>query len=130
MIKLYGFPLPARSVYLEGLFGGTSPDAIKAVARDHLAAGFAVLDRHGRFAPHVAGDTFTLADIVFLYTADLANMVARKCLDRDFLAERPKMTELLRTLGENPNARQIAKAREAAIPAFVAAVRKRVGLDK
>jgi len=128
-IELY-VELPARTCFVEAFFGGTVPDAIKAVARENLVAGFAAVARHGRFAPYVAGDTFTLADIVFLYSVDLANVVAQKCFGRDLLAEYPQMQALLKRLGENPHVQEIARARNAGTPAFVAAVRARLGLDK
>jgi len=128
-IELY-IELPARSCFIEAFFGGTAPDAIKAMARDNLTAGFAALKRHGRFAPYVAGSEFTLADIVFLYSADVANAVAQTLFGRDFLGENPDMAALLKRLGENPHVRQIAKTREAALPGFIAAIRKKLGIDK
>src|SRR5512137_278880 len=73
-IELY-IELPARSCFAEAFFGGTVPEAIKSKARDDLQAGFDTLRRHARFAPYVAGEAFTLADIVFLYSVDLAAAV-------------------------------------------------------
>jgi len=128
-IELY-VELPARSCFAEVFFGGKLPEAIKSKAREDLLAGFATLKRHACFAPYVAGDTFTLADIVFLYSVDLANVVAQKCFGRDLLAEYPQMQALLKRLGENPHVQEIARARDAGTPAFVAAVRARLGLDK
>jgi glutathione S-transferase len=121
-IELY-IELPARTCYAEVFFGATVPDAIKAKARDDLAAGFATLQRHGKFAPYVAGDQFTLADIVFLYSVELANTVARKLFDLDLLGEMPAARALLQRLGENPNVQAIARNRDAAMPAVVAAMR-------
>jgi glutathione S-transferase len=123
-IELY-IELPARSCFPEAFFGASVPDGVKALARENLVAGFAALKRHGRFAPYVAGDTFTLADIVFLYSVDLANNVARAVFGLDLLAEHPAAVALLQRLGENPHVQAIARAREAARPAFVEAVRAR-----
>ena len=128
-IELY-IELPARTCFLEAFFGGTVPDAVKAQAKDNLVAGFAALQRHGKFAPYVAGDAFTLADIVFLYSVDLAHVVARKCFGHDFLAEYPAMAALLQRLGEKPNVQEIARVRDAAHAGFVAAIRKKLGLDR
>jgi glutathione S-transferase len=121
-IELY-IELPGRTCYAEVFFGASVPDAIKARARDELAAGFATLQRHGKFAPYVAGDQFTLADIVFLYSVELANTVARKLFDLDLLGEMPAARALLQRLGENPNVQAIARNRDAAMPAVVAAMR-------
>lgn len=76
-IELY-IALPARSCYGEAFFGVTLPDALKVRARDELVAGFAVLKRHGRFSPFVAGNSFALADIVFLYSSELGASVGKQ----------------------------------------------------
>ncbi len=44
------------------LFRPTTPDAFKAIAKDTLAAKFAVLDRHLASSRFLAGDGFTVAD--------------------------------------------------------------------
>ena len=124
-IELY-IELPARSCFAEAFFGGTVPDAIKSKARDDLQAGFATLKRHARFAPYVAGDTFTLADIVFLYSVDLAAAVGKQLFGLDLLGDLPAAMALLQRLGENAHVKAIAAKREAGRPAFVAAVRARL----
>jgi glutathione S-transferase len=124
-IELY-IELPARTCFPQAFFGASVPDAIKARARDDLIAGFATLKRHGKFAPYVAGDTFTLADIVFLYSVDLASAVAHSVFGLDLLAEHPAALALLQRLGENPHVQAIARTRDAARPAFVEAVKARL----
>lgn len=121
-IELY-IELPARSCFVEAFFGGKMPEPIKAMARENLLAGFATLKRHGKFTPYVAGDTFTLADIVFMFSADLAAGVGAKLWGIDLLAEMPAAKALLQRFGELPHARAIAARREAAMPAFIAATR-------
>jgi glutathione S-transferase len=123
-IELY-IELPARSCFLEAFFGGKSPDAIKDKAREDLRAGFATLKRHGKFAPYVAGDAFTLADIVFLYSVDLGAAVAQQLFGLDLLGEIPAAGALLQRLAENPNVSGIAAKRDAAMPAFIASARER-----
>ena len=124
-IELY-IELPARSCFAEAFFGGSVPAAIKSKAREDLQAGFAALKRHGRFAPYVAGGTFTLADIVFLYSVDLAATVGKQLFGLDLLGDLPAARTLLQLLGENPHVKAIAAKREAGTPAFVAAVRARL----
>lgn len=123
-IELY-IELPARSCFLEAIFGLSTPDAIKEKARAELIAGFATLKRHGRFAPFVAGDSFTIADIMFLYSVDIAALVAQRQFGLDVLADLPAARDLLRRLGENPNVQMIAKRRDAETPGFIAAIRAR-----
>jgi len=123
-IELY-IDLPARTCFAEAMFGGTVPDAIKAQAKDDLQAGFATLQRHGKFAPYVAGDTFTHADIVFLYSIDLATTVGKRLFGLDLLGDLPAAQALRTRLGENPHVKDIAARRDAAMPAFIAAIKAR-----
>jgi glutathione S-transferase len=123
-IELY-VELPARACFLEAIFGLSLPDAIKAKAREDLVAGFATLKRHGKFAPYVAGDSFTLADIVFLYSVDLAALVGQRQFGLDLLADFPAARALLQRLGEIPHVQAIARKRDAATPGFIAAIRAR-----
>lgn len=127
-IELY-IELPARSCFGEAIFGLTTPDAIKAKAREDLVAGFATLRRHGRFAPYVVGDKFTIADIVFLYSVDLAALVAQRQFGLDLLADLPAARELLQRLGERPHVQALARKRDAETPAFIQAIRARFGAN-
>jgi glutathione S-transferase len=120
-LELY-VELPARSCYPEALFGAKCPDAIKAKARDELISGFAALKRHGKFSPYLAGDSFTLADIVFLYSVELAVSVAKNLFAIDFLEDFPEASDLLQRLGERPHVQAIAAQRAVEWPKFIAAV--------
>ncbi|MCJ7453581.1 MAG: glutathione S-transferase [Steroidobacteraceae bacterium] len=123
-IEIY-IELPARSCFAEAFFGGKVPDAIKAKAREDLLAGFATLKRHGKFSPYVAGDMLTIADVMFLYSVDLAAGVARQLFGLDLLADMPEAQALLLQLVENPHAKSIAATRDAGMPGFIAAMRAR-----
>ncbi|MVV49255.1 glutathione S-transferase family protein [Pseudomonas sp. PB120] len=120
-IELY-IELPARACYPEAFFGMQLPDAIKEKTKAELLAGFAALGRHARFAPYVAGDSLSIADLYFLYSVPLAYGVAKKLFDIDLLAEMPAAKALLERLEQNPNVQRIAADKEAAMPAFMAMV--------
>lgn len=124
-IELY-IELPGRSCFAEAYFGGRVSQSIKDKARDDLAGGFAAVRRHAKFAPYVAGSEFTLADIVFLYSADLANGVARVLFDTDHLAAWPEATALMERLGQNPHVQKLARNRDAGRAAFVETVKARL----
>ena len=124
-IELY-IELPGRSCFAEAFFGGRVSQSIKDKARDDLAGGFAAVRRHAKFAPFVAGAEFTLADIVFLYSAELANTVAKILFSTDHLAGWPEAASLLERLGQNPHVQVLARNREAGRPAFVEAVKARI----
>jgi glutathione S-transferase len=74
----------------------------------------------------VAGADFTLADIVFLYSVDLAAAVSRSVFGTDPLADWPQAVELLHRLGQSPHVQEIARRREAARPAFIESVKARL----
>ena len=110
-IELY-IELPARSCFIEAFFGGRLSQSIKDRAREDLAAGFAALRRHAKFAPFVAGAEFTLADIVFLYSADLAATVSKSLFGVDPLANWPEASGVAAATGrESPRAGDRAQSR-------------------
>ena len=120
-IELY-IELPARACYGEAFFGGTMPDAIKEKAKNELLLGFAALGRHGKFAPYVAGDSLSLADLYFLYSVPLAYGVGKKLFGLDVLAELPQAKALLERLEQNPNVQKVGADKEAAMPEFLAMI--------
>jgi glutathione S-transferase len=120
-IELY-IELPGRACYGEAFFGMTLPEAIKEKTRTELLLGFAALGRHGKFAPYVAGDSLSIADLYFLYSVPLACAVGQKLFGIDLLAEMPQAKTLLERLEQNPHVQKIAADKDAAMPAFLAMI--------
>jgi glutathione S-transferase len=120
-IELY-IELPGRACYGEAFFGMTVPDAIKEKTKTELLLGFAALGRHGKFAPYVAGDSLSIADLYFFYSVPLACAVGQKLFGIDLLAEMPQAKALLERLEQNPHVQKIAADKEAAMPAFLAMI--------
>ncbi len=120
-IELY-IELPGRACYGEAFFGMTLPDAIKEKTKSELLLGFAALGRHGKFAPYVAGDSLSIADLYFLYSVPLACAVGHKLFGIDLLAEMPQAKALLERLEQNPHVQKIAADKEVAMPAFLAMI--------
>ncbi len=118
-IELY-IELPARACYPQAFFGMQVPDAIKEKAKAELLQGIASLARHGKFAPYVAGESLSIADIYFLYSVGLACAVGQKVFDLDLLAEFPAAKALLARFEKNPHVQRITADREAAMPTFLA----------
>jgi glutathione S-transferase len=122
-IELY-IELPARLCYVEVLFSGrATPEALKAKARRDLIKGFAALARRGQFAPYVAGTEFTLADIYFLYSVDLAQQVAEELFGLNLLDEVAGARDLLERLNGRRYAQRVAADRDADFPSFLERVR-------
>ena len=120
-IELY-IELPARACFAEAFFGMSVPDAIKGKAKGELLLGIASLGRHGKFAPYVAGDSLSIADLYFLYSVSLACAVGKKLFELDLLAELPAARALLERLQETPIAQRINADKEAGMPAFLAMI--------
>ena len=106
-IELY-IELPARTCFAEAFFGGEVSDETKEKAKAALEKGIACLRRNGRFSPFVAGDNFTYADIMMMYSLSLAGACAKRVLGMDLLGDFPEAKTLLATLGERESAKQIA----------------------
>jgi glutathione S-transferase len=79
-----------------------------------------------KFAPYLAGDSLTLADIVFFFSVDIAAAVGKQVFGLDLLADLPGAQALIARLSERPHARTIAANRDAGMPAFIAAMRARL----
>lgn len=120
-IELY-IELPGRACYGEAFFGSPVPEAIKEKTKAELLLGFAALGRHGKFAPYVAGDSLSIADLYFLYSVPLACAVGQKLFGIDLLAEMPKAKVLLERLEQSPHVQKIAADKEAEMPAFLAMI--------
>ncbi|MFJ9990758.1 glutathione S-transferase [Pseudomonas putida] len=123
-IELY-IELPARTCYAEAFFGTAVEPLVKERARSELLAGFATLKRNGRFAPYVAGEKLTLADLMFCFSVDLACAVGKKVLGIDFLADVPQAAALLEKLREHPHMARIVADKEAAMPRFMEMIKNK-----
>jgi glutathione S-transferase len=122
-IELY-IELPARLCYVEVFFGGRrTPEALREKARRDLIKGFAALQRRGQFAPFVAGDRFTLADIYFMYSVDLAQTVGERLFGLDLLGGIAGGASLLERLSSLGNAKVVAADKLAELPVFLQRVR-------
>tara|TARA_R110002110_G_scaffold179478_1_gene384953 strand:+ start:1054 stop:1674 length:621 start_codon:yes stop_codon:yes gene_type:complete len=106
-IELY-IELPARTCFAEAFFGGEVSDETKDKAKADLAKGIACLRRNGQFSPYVAGDAFTYADIMLMYSLGLAGSCAKRVLGTDLLGDFPEAKALMAQLAERESAKQIA----------------------
>ena len=117
MIELY-IELPARRCHTEAFWGVPVHENTKKEVKRALFNGMQSLSRAASFNPYVAGDTFSAADIFFLYSVDLASSVAKKLFDVDLFEHAPGSKELMKRLNEMPEVIAISEARKAATPAF------------
>jgi len=123
-VELY-IELPARTCYAESFFGMPVEPLVKEKARSELLAGFSTVERNGKFAPYLAGEQLTLADVMFAFSVDLAVATAKKVLNLDLLADFPKIATLLAKLGEHPHMAKIQADKDAAMPGFLEMMRNK-----
>ena len=83
-------------------------DETKEKAKVALKLGIACLKRRGKFAPYVAGDSFTYADIMFAYSLNLARGCAKRVLDMDLLEDFASAESLLALIASRDSAKLIA----------------------
>jgi len=115
--------LVARRLYA-GLFAGAplSESAKQSVAKE-LAKGIRALKTLAKFAPHVAGGEFTLADCAAAVHFPLVSLATKAAYGRDFLEEIPQVKPYLKMLGERPAVAKVNADRRAAVEASKAAAK-------
>ena len=120
ILQLY-LELPARRCYSEAFFGGQVSQQIKDETKADLLKGIKALQLRASFSPYVAGDEFSMADIVFIYSIDLAYSVAKKLFDIDLLENMDAVKMLIEKLKQRPHVICVLKERDAALAAFIEA---------
>jgi len=113
MAELY-LELPARRCHPEVFFGQIVDDLTKKEVKRALCKGIEGMSRCAQFSPYLAGEQLTAADIVFLYSADLAAVVAGKLFDIDLLDMAPGAKQLMATLNQREDVNKIAQDRKLA----------------
>lgn len=78
--------LVARELYAQAFFGAAPDAATQARVRQRLQKNIPAFQRLARFAPYVAGDSFTLADAAAWVHLPLMAMATRAALGEDMLA--------------------------------------------
>lgn len=110
--------LPARRCFPEAFFAQQISDETKKDALKALQKGIRALAKTAKFSPYLAGSTLSAADIVFLYSVDLAALVAEKIFAYDLLSEAPGASDLLVLLKQNKQVEKINEDRKVADIAF------------
>lgn len=107
--------LVARELYAQAFFGGTVSESTQARVRKQLEKNIAGFKRLVKFAPYVAGDTFTLADCVAFNNLALVGMATRAIYGEDLLATAGvDYKPYLKLVGERSSAQKVVADRKAA----------------
>lgn len=86
--------------------------------RPALEQGLAALKRLARFAPYIAGDTFTFADVTAFFQLRFTNMHTAKVYDWDIGDALPGLGAYLEMLSERPAVKAVNTAMQDAMAAF------------
>ncbi len=106
--------LVARDLYPKAFFGGSLSDANAARIRTRLERNIAAFKRLARFAPYVAGDSFTQADCSAWNSLPVVSMAIRAIYGEDLLAAAGiDLKGYSRLVGERPSAQKVAADRKA-----------------
>ncbi len=107
--------LVVRDLYPQAFFGGTVSDNSKARVQKQLEKNIAAFRQLARFAPFVAGDTFTQADCAAFANLPLLGMATKAVLGEDMLlAAGIDYKPYIKLVGERPAAQKVVADRKAA----------------
>ena len=98
--------LVARELYAEAFFGGKVTDETKVRVEKILKRNTAAFGKLAKFAPFIAGSTFTLADCVALAHLPLVGQATKAIYGSDFLADYP-VRDYVKKLGERPTVQKV-----------------------
>jgi glutathione S-transferase len=114
--------LAARELYPQAFFGGTVDEATKVRARKVLGKNIKGFQRLARFAPYVAGESFTVADCAAFVSLPLVALSTKLVLGEDLLAAAGvDWKAYSRLIGERPAAQKVTADRKVDEQAMAAA---------
>jgi glutathione S-transferase len=117
--------LVARELYAQAFFGGTVSEETRERVRKQLAKHIAGFKRLAKFAPYVAGDTFTQADCAAYVNLPLVAMASKAVLGEDLLtAAGIDWKAYVKLIGERPSAQRVAADRKADTERMAAEAKK------
>jgi len=106
--------LVARELYPQAFFGAQVSEDNAARIRKSLEKNIAAFKRLARFAPYLAGDTFTQADCTAWNSLPLVSMATKAVYGEDLLAAGGiDWKPYVRFIGERPSAQKVAADRKA-----------------
>lgn len=106
--------LVARDLYGQAFFGGTVSDGTKERVRKQLTKNIQAFKRLAKFAPHVAGESFTMADCAAWVSLPLVGQATKLVLGEDLLlAGGVDWKGYAKLVGERPAAVKVAADRKA-----------------
>jgi glutathione S-transferase len=107
--------LVARELYGQAFFGGTISDSAKERVRKQLTKNIAAFQKLAKFAPYIAGDSFSQADCAAYVSLPLVGMATKVIYGEDLLvAAGVDYKPYLKMVGERPSVQKVDADRKAA----------------
>lgn len=123
--------LVVRELYPQAFFGGTVSESNQARIRKLLEKNIVAFKRLARFAPYVAGDTFTSADCAAFVSLPLVSMASKTIYGVDLLSEGGiDWKPYVKLVGERASAVKVSADRKAAQDAQIAAIKAKAAEQK
>ena len=114
--------LVARELYGQAFFGRQVSADVQERVRKQLGKSIPAFQRLAKFAPYVAGDSFTLADCSAYAALPGVAMASKAVLGEDLLAAAGvDWKGYLKLIGERPSAQRVAADRKVAQEQMAAA---------
>lgn len=108
--------LVARELYAQAFFGGSVSESTQERVRKQLIKNISAFKRLAKFAPYMAGDTFTLADCVAFSNLPLVGMATKAVFGEDLLlATGVDYKPYIKLIGERASAQRVMADRKAAV---------------
>ncbi|MCV6605859.1 MAG: glutathione S-transferase, partial [Porticoccaceae bacterium] len=111
--------LPARRLLSHVVFGGELTDATRKEALDGLELGIPAVQRVASFAPYIAGDTFTAADVFAYYTGMLAGYLTEQVYGENLMLQLEGYSEWRALVAERPLVQRVDGDHRAAMAEFM-----------
>lgn len=123
--------LVVRELYPQAFFGGTVSESNQARIRKLLEKNITAFKRLAKFAPYVAGDTFTSADCAAFVSLPLVSMASKTIYGVDLLSEAGvDWKPYIKLVGERASAVKVSADRKAAQDAQIAAIKAKAAEQK
>lgn len=115
--------LVARNLYAEAFFGGKVSDSVKEKVGEQLSKNSAAFARLARFAPYVAGDSFSLADCAAIVHLPVVSSASKAIYGKDCLGDLP-VRDYLKQMGERASVQRVNTDRKANTELMMARMKK------
>jgi glutathione S-transferase len=110
----------AHSLVKEAFFGGTVSEEVKNTVRELLDVGFRGVTQLAQFSPYIAGDTYTLADIMAWLHFGMISTITQIIYAEDLVSTYiPHIAEYMALIESRPAAQIVAADRAVAMAAFL-----------